>query len=104
MICPVSSMKNGQWGELIEINGGEELIDKLASLGIHPGVRIEKKYGLYGRGPVVLTVGTGEVAVGYSMAARMMVQVEGTESPQEASPQKRRRRLFMQHRGRGKRL
>ena len=51
MICP-EQMKNGQC-ELIEINGGEELIDKRLP-GIHPGVRIEKKYGLW-PGAAVLT-------------------------------------------------
>lgn len=79
MICPVSSMRNGQWGRLVSIDGGDDLTEKLASLGIRVGTRIGKKYGLLGRGPVVLVIGTGEVAIGYGMAARMMVQVEGEE-------------------------
>ena len=79
MICPVSSMRNGQWGRLTQIDGGDDLTEKLASLGIRIGTRIGRKYGLMGRGPVVLTVGTGEVAIGYGMASRMMVQVEGAE-------------------------
>jgi len=77
--CPVSSMRNGQWGRLVQIDGGEELTEKLASLGIRVGTRIGRKYGLMGRGPVVLTVGTGEVAIGYGMASRMMVKLEGEE-------------------------
>lgn len=79
MKCPVSSMRNGQWGRLTEIDGGEDLNEKLASLGIRVGTRIGRKYGLLGRGPVVLTVGTGEVAIGYGMASRMMVQIEGED-------------------------
>ena len=92
MKCPVSSMRNGQWGTLTEIDGGEDLTEKLASLGIRVGTRIGKKYGLLGRGPVVLTVGTGEVAIGYGMASRMMVRVEGEEGckPDQA-PGKRRK-------------
>ena len=79
MICPVSSMRNGQWGRLVQIDGGDDLTEKLASLGIRTGTRIGRKYGLLGRGPVVLTVGTGEVAIGYGMAARMMVQLEDAD-------------------------
>lgn len=75
-MCPVSRMRDGQWGELMEINGGTELTEKLASLGIRQGTRIGRKYGLMGRGPVVVTVGTGEVAIGYGMAEQMMVRVE----------------------------
>lgn len=79
MKCPVSSMRNGQWGTLTEIEGGEDLTEKLASLGIRVGTRIGRKYGLMGRGPVVLTVGTGEVAIGYGMASRMVVRIDGEE-------------------------
>jgi Fe2+ transport system protein FeoA len=80
VVCPVSSMRDGQWGELIKIDGGAELTEKLASLGIRTGSRIGRKYGLVGRGPVVLTVGTGEVAIGYGMASRMMVRLEGRDN------------------------
>lgn len=83
MICPVSSMRNGQWGTLTEIDGGDDLNEKLASLGIRTGTRLGKKYGLLGRGPTVLIVGTGEVAIGYGMASRMMVRIEGEEGCRE---------------------
>lgn len=103
MKCPVSSMRNGQWGTLTEINDGEDLNEKLASLGIRVGTRIGKKYGLMGRGPVVLTVGTGEVAIGYGMASRMMVEIEGGESCTFGHAHKRHfhgRRLCFWERGR----
>ena len=92
MICPVSSMRNGQWGRLAQIDGGDDLTEKLASLGIRVGTRIGRKYGLMGRGPVVLTVGTGEVAIGYGMATRMMIQVEsaGESAGGPARPHGRR--------------
>jgi ferrous iron transport protein A len=100
--CPVSSMRNGQWGTLTDINGGEDLTEKLASLGIRIGTRVGKKYGLLGQGPVVLTVGTGEVAIGYGMASRMMVQIEGGEGCSPGHAHKRHthgRRLFFWERG-----
>ena len=83
VICPGSSMRNGQWGTLCKIDGDDDLTDKLASLGIRTGTRFGKKYGLLGQGPVVLTVGTGEIAIGYGMASRMMAQIEGEEDCRE---------------------
>ena len=107
MICPVNSMRNGQWGKLVQIDGGDDLTEKLASLGIRAGTRLGKKYGLLGRGPVVLTIGTGEVAIGYGMATRMMVQVEsmGEEGCKHEHMRRGRHKghrlgLFMSRRGR----
>lgn len=72
----LASMKNGQSGTIKEINGRTGMVSKLAALGVREGVRITKKSGLFMKGPVVISVGNTEVAVGYGMASRIMVEVD----------------------------
>jgi ferrous iron transport protein A len=69
-------MKNGQTGIVIEINGGTGIISKLDSLGIRMGVRVIKKSALVARGPLVVQVQGTEIAMGYGMASKIVVEVD----------------------------
>ena len=71
----LANMKNGQSGTVIEINGGSGMISRLEALGVRIGVRIIKKSGLFMKGPVIVDVGNTQVAIGYGMASKILVEV-----------------------------
>ena len=72
----LTEMKNGQTGIVVTIEGGTGMKVKLEGLGIRNGVKIYKKSSLMGHGPVVVSVGTGEIAIGYGMANKVFVEAE----------------------------
>lgn len=72
----VSDMKNGQAGRIISIQGGSGFISKLEAMGIREGIKIIKKSLMLGRGPVIISAGMAEVAIGYGIARRIIVEVD----------------------------
>ena len=58
-----------------KILGGESLSKKLSIMGIYEGSIVEKKIS-YGRGPVIVKVGSSEIAIGRGMSAKIMVEKE----------------------------
>ncbi|MCL6613322.1 MAG: FeoA domain-containing protein [Firmicutes bacterium] len=75
-ILPLTMMRLDQKGIVHSIAGGRGMAARLSALGIRPGVKICKRSALLGHGPVIVTAGTGEVAVGHQIAARIMVKVD----------------------------
>lgn len=69
-------MGTGQSGTVVQILGGHGLIDRLHSMGIRPGKRITKVSAMFMRGPVTLQVGRAQVAIGFGMAGKIMVEVD----------------------------
>ena len=72
----VHQMRPGQSGRVIQILGGPFLTNRLHSLGIRPGTRITKVSAMFMRGPVTLEVGRAQVAIGFGMARKILVEVE----------------------------
>jgi ferrous iron transport protein A len=72
---PLCNMRNGQMGTVVEINGGIGIVSKLDSLGIRMGVSVIKKSALIARGPLVVQVHGTEIAMGYGMASKIVVEV-----------------------------
>jgi ferrous iron transport protein A len=72
--CTLARMDSGQSGIVIEIAGGHGLANRLYALGIRPGKRITKVSSMFARGPVVLQVDRAEVAIGFGMANKILVQ------------------------------
>ena len=69
-------LKPGEGGRVAQIDGGYGLVDRLASLGIRPGQRIRKLSTSFMRGPVTVEVNRTRVAVGFGIAARIILEVE----------------------------
>ena len=65
----------GQTGTVIGILGGRGLIQRLEVLGIRPGKKVTKISSTLLRGPVTLTVDNAQVAIGFGMANRIIVEV-----------------------------
>ena len=73
---PLSQMHAGQSAIVIQIHGGHGLMGRLGSLGIRPGQRITKVSSMLMRGPVTIQIGNGQVAIGFGMANKILVELE----------------------------
>ena len=71
----LSRMKIGQSGIVVQIQGGRGLTNRLSALGIRPGQRITKVSSMFMRGPVTIQVGSAQVAIGFGMANRIIVEL-----------------------------
>jgi len=75
----LTQMQAGQSGTVVEIRGGFGLVRRLNALGIFPGKRITKISSMLARGPVTIEVDRGQVAMGFGMANRILVQLDVIE-------------------------
>jgi ferrous iron transport protein A len=73
---PLANMKTGQTGTVVGVLGGHGLIRRLDALGIRPGKRVIKLNSTLFRGPVMLRVDNTQVAVGFGMATKIIVEVD----------------------------
>lgn len=68
-------MRPGQSGLVVEIKGGFGLINRLNGLGIFPGKRVTKISAMIARGPVTIEVDRVQIAIGFGMAKKIIVEV-----------------------------
>jgi ferrous iron transport protein A len=68
-------MGAGQSGIVVEVLGGQGMINRLSALGIRPGKRVTKVNSMFMRGPVTVQVGNSRVAIGFGMAKRIVVDL-----------------------------
>jgi ferrous iron transport protein A len=73
---PLAEMRTGQTGTVVGVLGGRGLIQRLDALGIRPGKRVTKVSSTLFRGPVMLRVNSTQVAVGFGMARKIIVEVD----------------------------
>jgi len=72
---PLNRMEAGQSGKVVQIQGGQGMINRLSALGIRPGKRITKVSSMFMRGPITIQVGNARVAIGFGMAKRIVVDL-----------------------------
>jgi ferrous iron transport protein A len=72
----LAKMKTGQTGTVVGVLGGHGLIRRLDALGIRPGKKVTKLSSALFRGPVILKVNNTQVAVGFGMARKIVVEVD----------------------------
>jgi ferrous iron transport protein A len=73
---PLVKMRTGQTGTVIGVLGGHGLIRRLNALGIRPGKKVTKLSSTLFRGPVILRVDNAQVAVGFGMARKIIIEVD----------------------------
>lgn len=73
-IKSLNDLRPGEGGRIMQISGGRGLVNRLAALGIRPGTRIVKINAGFMQGPVTIEVDRTQVAVGFGMAAKIMVE------------------------------
>ena len=71
----VARMKDGQHGVVVRIEGGHGLTDRLNALGIMAGKKITRVGAMMMRGPVTVKVGNCQVAMGFGMASKVIVEL-----------------------------
>ena len=76
----LTQLRRGESGIVVQVRGGRGVINRLDALGIRPGKRLTKVSSAFMRGPVTIQVDRAQVAIGYGMANRIMVEpVRGPE-------------------------
>ena len=71
----LSRMEAGQSGIVVQVQGGYGLINRLSALGIRPGQKVTKVSSMFMRGPVTIEVGNAQVAIGFGMANKVIVEL-----------------------------
>lgn len=69
-------MKTGKKGKVIEIRGGQALQNRLMGMGIYLGKDITKLSQFMLRGPIAIKAGRTIVALGHSMAHKIILEIE----------------------------
>ncbi len=76
-VITLAKMKQGETGTIVEIAGGHGLTNRLEPMGIREGGKVKKVSGQLMRGPITLMVGSTHTAIGYGMAQKILVEVDG---------------------------
>jgi ferrous iron transport protein A len=71
----ICQLRPGQSGRVIEILGGHGIAERLNSMGIRPDKNITKVSSAFMKGPVTVSVDRCQIAIGYGMAQKVMVEV-----------------------------
>ena len=71
----IARMKNGQHGVVLRMEGGHSLTNRLNALGIRPGKKIIRVGAMMMQGPVTVKVGGTQVAMGFGMASKVVVEL-----------------------------
>ena len=72
----LAEMRTGQTGTVVGVLGGHGLIQRLDALGIRPGRKVTKLSSTLFRGPITLRVNNTQVAVGFGMARKIIVEAD----------------------------
>ena len=67
-------MQPGQSAKVVRVQGGHGMVNRLSALGIRPGKRITKISSMLMRGPVTIQSGQTQLAIGFGMAGRIIVE------------------------------
>jgi len=76
MTIDLTQMQPGESGLIIEIQGGHGLIGKIQSMGLRPGKKITKVSSHFWRGPQTVEIDNLQIAVGFGIARRILVEVQ----------------------------
>lgn len=72
----LASMRSGQNGRIVQIDGGGGMTRRFDTLGLRVGKQIKKVSRQLIRGPVIVSHGNTRAAVGFGMAQRIWVEIE----------------------------
>ena len=72
----LTKMKSGARGTVVGIAGGHGTAKRLDALGIRSSVSITKISSQLLRGPVTVAVGNAQIAIGFGMARKIVVELE----------------------------
>jgi ferrous iron transport protein A len=70
---PLSALRPGEQGVVVELSGGRGLLGRMASLGFTPGAEVTVVQN-FGRGPLIARVRDARIALGRGEAGRIRVR------------------------------
>jgi ferrous iron transport protein A len=76
----LTELKKGETGEIIAVDGGVALQQRLSSLGIVQGKTVKKLSTIRMGGPIVLLIDRAQVAIGKGMAQKIVVKITNQET------------------------
>jgi len=71
----LAELPAGKRARIIGIHGGHKARLRLYSMGIREGIEIKKLSGLFHRAPSIIEVGNAQIAIGFGIARRILVEV-----------------------------
>jgi len=75
MPMPLSMVAPGQVVQLVAVHGGWGIRQRLADMGLNPGVKVRViQSGFSGGGPIIIAVRDFRLALGRGMAHKIMVR------------------------------
>jgi ferrous iron transport protein A len=72
----LARMRTGRSGKVVEVLGGRGISSRLSALGLRPGLRVTKVSSMFMRGPVTVQLGNSQIAIGFGMANKIIVEPE----------------------------
>ena len=75
-IKALKDLKPGEGCGIGQSDGGRGMVNRLAALGIRPGRRITKLSSGFMHGPVTIEIDRTQVAIGFGMAKKILIEVE----------------------------
>lgn len=76
MLINLTQLKPGKTGIVRDILGSFGLVSRLQSMGIRPGKKITKLSAQAFRGPQTVKIDNLQIALGFKMTRRILVEVE----------------------------
>jgi len=73
-------MRQGEEGTVVGIQGGITLKKRLDAMCITPGANLLKISNSFLRGPVTVQIGNGRMALGFGMASKIILEIEGGDT------------------------
>jgi len=75
LVLPLTKLKSGQTGMIIELARGHNLKKRLEALGVRVGKKITKISGMFFHGPVTVKIDNTQIALGFGMSSKIFVEV-----------------------------
>jgi ferrous iron transport protein A len=72
----LNQLGDGQTGTVAHLLGGRGFIARLEAIGIRPGNKVTKVCSMLFKGPVTLKSNGTQVAIGFGMANKIIVEVD----------------------------
>ena len=72
----ITHMRPGETAKVVMIQGGHGILHRTGVMGLRPGRTITKVGSHFWRGPQIIKIGSSQIAVGFGMAKRIIVQID----------------------------
>ena len=73
-IIPLIKLKKGCKAKIVEVVAPKQMVQRLSALGLRAGASLEKISAFVMSGPITVKVGRVTIALGHSMAKKVMVE------------------------------